>query len=197
MTAFVWIPIAITSAFLQAVRTAAQKELNDHLSVIATTYVRALFGLPVMIVYLGLVLWLADAALPTLSLSFLVVCLGAAATQVIATALLIHLFTLKNFAVGTMLSKTEVILTAIVGSLLFSESISTLGWLAIAFAVVGVILLSLGRISQWHRAEGRAEIFGEIFFQSLRLSDYRAVFFLPLPTSWYARRAWSSMVNSL
>jgi drug/metabolite transporter (DMT)-like permease len=35
--------------------------------------------------------------------------------------------------------------TAIIGSLLFSEAISPLGWLAIILTVLGVILISAGR----------------------------------------------------
>jgi drug/metabolite transporter (DMT)-like permease len=64
---------------------------------------------------------------------------------VVATFLLILLFRMSNFAVGTMLSKTDVMQTAIIGSVLFSEAISAVGWMAIILTVMGVILISGGR----------------------------------------------------
>jgi drug/metabolite transporter (DMT)-like permease len=71
---------------------------------------------------------------------------AAALTQVLATALLIYMFKLKNFAVGTMLTKTDLILTAVIGTALFSEQISRMGWIAIVVVVCGVVLMLLGRL---------------------------------------------------
>lgn len=48
----IWIPISVLAAFMQAVRTAAQKSMNEKLSVMVTTYSRSLFGLPLMLIYL-------------------------------------------------------------------------------------------------------------------------------------------------
>ena len=67
-------------------------------------------------------------------------------SQVIGTMLLIRLFTLRNFAVGTTLTKTDVMMTAIVGSVLFSESITGIGWIAILLTMAGVILISVARM---------------------------------------------------
>lgn len=140
-----WIPISVMAALMQAVRTAAQKALNARLSTWMTTYVRSIFGLPFMLVYLSAMVRLEGIAAPQFDPEYLGYCAAAAATQVLATFLLIMLFRMSNFAIGTMLSKTDVMQTAIIGSLLFSEAISTVGWIAIILTVLGVVLISGGR----------------------------------------------------
>lgn len=142
----IWIPISIFAALMQAVRTAAQKSLNARLSTWMTTYVRSLFGLPVVAVFLAAAMAHEGLGWPPLTARYLAFCLGAAATQVTATYLLIRLFQMRNFAVGTMLSKTDVMQAALIGSLLFSESISAAGWIAILLTVAGVVAISVGRV---------------------------------------------------
>jgi len=142
----IWIPIAIFAALMQAVRTAAQKTLNARLSTWMTTYVRSLFALPFALGWLALVMHWEGLGVPELGARYLAYCFGAAAAQVIATYLLIRVFQMRNFAVGTMLSKTDVMLAAILGSLLFSETVSPTGWVAILLTVAGVIAISVGRV---------------------------------------------------
>ena len=113
----IWIPISILAALMQAVRTAAQKTLNAQLSTWMTTYVRSLFGLPFSIVYLWVVMRYQGLGWPEFDTRYLAYCFGAAAVQVIATYLLIWLFQMRNFAVGTMLSKTDVMQAALIGTL--------------------------------------------------------------------------------
>ncbi len=144
----IWIPIAITGALMQAVRTAAQKDLNQKLSIMVTTYVRSLFGLPVLLVFLWWVMSRSDkiAVVPEFSNVFLINSLALALSQLAATWLLIYLFGLRNFTVGTTLTKTDVMITAIIGSLFFSESISFFGWIAILLTLFGVIILTIARV---------------------------------------------------
>lgn len=149
----IWIPIAVLAALMQAVRTAAQKSLNARLSTWMTTYVRSLFGLPLSLVYLVAVIVYEGLGLPPLTPAYLAYCFGAAAVQVIATYLLIWLFQMRNFAVGTMLSKTDVMQAALIGSVFFSEAITGVGWAAIMLTIAGVIAISIGRA-------GAAEIGG-------------------------------------
>jgi len=131
---------------MQAVRTAAQKTLNQSMSNLGTTYVRSLFGLPVMVVFLGIVLATVEPRLPSISGAFLFCSFAGAAAQVLATMLLIYLFKLRNFAIGSMLIKVDVIMTAVVGSLLFSEVLSATGVLALIVVTIGVLLMSVGKI---------------------------------------------------
>lgn len=159
-----WIPIAMTAGLMQAVRTAGQKALNAHLSTWATTYVRSLFGLPLMMVYLWVVHGIEGRAAPDLHVLYLASCAAAATSQVGGTYLLIVLFRLSNFAVGTMLTKTDVMQAAIIGTLFFSEAISPVGWVAIVMTVVGVVLLTARDprrlIEQETRGSGAAVLTG-------------------------------------
>lgn len=140
-----WILISVFAALMQAVRTAGQKRLNAHLSTTATTYVRSIFGLPFLVVYLIVIHHYGGRELPTLSTTFWLYSFGAALAQVVATWLLIYLFTLRNFAVGSMLPKSDIMMTAVLGSLFFSEAISAAGWIAIVVTLAGVFLIGGGK----------------------------------------------------
>ena len=73
-----WIPISVFAALMQAVRTAAQKSLNARLSTWMTTYVRSLFGLPFMLVYLWAMVRLEGIGAPSLHADYILFCAGAA-----------------------------------------------------------------------------------------------------------------------
>lgn len=141
-----WIISAIAAAFFQAIRLAAQKDLNRHLSTLATAYARVLFGLPVLTLHLLVLLAMNGAGVIAMSPRFLLMCLGAAFGQVLGSALLVRMFQIGNFAVATMLVKVDVIITAVAGTLLFSQGIPPAGWLAILVTVVGMLLTSAGRL---------------------------------------------------
>jgi len=143
---WLWVPLTLFAALMQSVRTAAQKQLNQRMSTMGTTYVRSLFGLPVLLVFLGYATLYTGLGAPDFKPAFVLHTAGGARTQVLATALLIHLFRLKNFAVGTMLTKTDLVLTALIGTLLFTERVSPLGWVAILVVMGGVTLMLLGKI---------------------------------------------------
>lgn len=144
--ASIWIPIAIFAALMQAVRTAAQKKLNQNMSTMGTTYVRSLFGMPTLLIFLVVVVLYTGHGIPVFNAAFVIHTTVAAITQVLATALLIYMFRLKNFAVGTMLTKTDLIMTAVIGTLLFSEQLTPLGWLALIVVMCGVTLMLLGKV---------------------------------------------------
>ena len=141
-----WIGLAVMAALMQAVRTAAQKTLNQRMSILGTTYVRSVFGLPVMVAYLGMVMALAGGGLPPLDAAFITYTFLGALTQVLATTLLIRLFRLRNFAVGSMLIKVDIIMTALLGMALFSERLSVAGFAALLVVLAGVMLMSTGKL---------------------------------------------------
>lgn len=142
-----WIALAILGALLQAVRTAAQRQLLGTMTVLATTYVRSLLGLPVMLVWLALVSGVEGLRVPAMSPVYLTYTLAGAIAQVVATMFLVTMFRYRNFAVGTMLTKVDVVTTAIIGSLFFSEVLSLGGVAALAVVLAGMLLLSLARLS--------------------------------------------------
>jgi drug/metabolite transporter (DMT)-like permease len=155
-----WIVASLAAAFFQALRYAALKELNRHLSASVATYVRMLFGLPFLAVYLIAVLHMQDAPLPKTNIVFWVCCSLTAFQQFAMTILMVWLVQHGNFAVGMMIQRADVILTAIIGSLLFSEVISGLGWVAIAITVAGVLAASAARVapSAWSRSATLGDI---------------------------------------
>lgn len=140
-----WIVLAVSGAFFQSIRTAAQRDLNKHLSTMATTYVRSLFGLPFLAAYLLVVMRATGQGIPDFNPTFLFYTFIGSMSQVYATALLIRMFTLKNFGVGTMLTKIDVVITAILGALFFGETPSPIGAVSLGVITTGVLLMSLER----------------------------------------------------
>jgi drug/metabolite transporter (DMT)-like permease len=142
---WLWIPITLFAVIMQTVRTAGQKHLTVHLDPIAVTLVRFLFGLPFAALYLAMVAAWSDTALPPLNSSFFGLIVLGGVGQIVATVLLIQLFSLRNFAVGTTYARTEAFITAFIGALFFGEWISVQGWVAIIVSVAGVIVLTVAR----------------------------------------------------
>ena len=85
-------------------------------------------------------------AMALLQCAFWVYVVFGGVTQIVATGLMIHLFSLRNFAVGTTLVKTEAIQVALIGALFFHQSISHAGWFGVVVSVIGVLLLSNIRV---------------------------------------------------
>ena len=139
-----WVVWTLLAATMQSVRTAAQKQLADDMSAVAATLVRYLFGIPFVLAYFSLLYSNADA-LPPLNPTFLICATVAGVLQILATVLLVHLFTLRNFAVGSTYARTEIMLTAILGTLFFGETIAALGWVAIAVCVAGLVAVNIGK----------------------------------------------------
>ena len=164
-----WIAASVAAALCQALRYAALKELNKHLSTLVSTYVRILFSFPFQVLYVAGVLAATGAAMPALNQRFLIYSAVTAVGQFLGTAMMIRLFHLGNFAVGTMLTKSDVVLTAIIGTALFSEDISNLGWLAILVTVVGVMIISAGRMPATAWRAGEIGLVGLLFGKATRL----------------------------
>jgi len=127
---------------MQAVRTAGQKHLSKQLNAMATTLVRFLFALPLVWLYLFLVSDYRQLALPLINIEFATSASLAALSQTAGTAFVIMAFRYQNFAVATSLVKTEAVLTAIMGVLVFDAVLSGFGWLSVTIGVIGVLVLS-------------------------------------------------------
>lgn len=148
-----WVFWSLLAAVMQSIRTAIQKHLTAQISAEAATLVRYLFGLPFVLVYLW---WLLDGQpLPGLNWVFAICVVLAGIFQVIATVLLVRLFTLRNFAVGSTYVRGEIVVTAILGAILFGEIVSLLAALGILICSVGLVLISMkaGKLSSlWNRS---------------------------------------------
>jgi drug/metabolite transporter (DMT)-like permease len=138
-----WIPITIAAAFLQNLRSAAQKHLKSVMGTTGATFVRFGFGLPFALLYLGLLHVGAGYPIPAVNGSFIVWVGVGALSQIGATFLLIHLFSHRNFAVGTAYSRTEPAQAALFGLIFLGERVSSGALAAIAISVFGVMLISV------------------------------------------------------
>ena len=138
-----WIPITVFAAFMQNLRSALQKYLKGTLSTSGATFTRFLYATPAALLYLtGLVVF-GGYALPAATVGFVLFTIIGGLSQIAATALLVYLFSFRNFAVGTAFSKTETIQTAIFGIIVLGEAISPAATIAILISLVGVIMLSV------------------------------------------------------
>jgi len=140
-----WIPITIVAAFMQNARSALQKHLTGRLSTLGATYVRFLYALPFAILYVAALGAIQGAPLPRPNVLFFMYVFLGGVTQIVFTALLMWLFSFRNFAVGTTFSKTEVVQVAILGLIILGDTLTPVASVAIAVAAAGVMLLSAGQ----------------------------------------------------
>src|SRR3546814_4260976 len=68
---------------------------------------------------------------PEPNLTFLAYCIAGGIAQIMFTALLVWLFSFRNFSVGTTYSKTEVVQVAILGFVLLGDTIELIPSIAI------------------------------------------------------------------
>ena len=140
-----WVLITVAAAFFQNVRSTLQKYLKGHIGTTGATFVRFGYGLPFAFLFLAILYYGGGYPLPTLHFEFASWILLAALSQIIAQALLIHVFSYRNFAVGTAYSRTEPAQAALFGLIFLSETVSATVLLAIAISVGGVMMISVAR----------------------------------------------------
>lgn len=140
-----WVLWTFLAASMQAVRTAGQKQLSEVVSPLTATLVRYLFGLPFALLYLSFLAAQRDWVFPELNFVFLFSGFTAGVLQIVATILLIRLFGMRNFAVGTTFVRSEILLTALIGLAFFTEQIDLQGWIAMFASVAGLVLISIAR----------------------------------------------------
>ncbi len=138
-----WVPISLLAACMQVARTGLQKSLKADLDDWSVTWVRSGFALPLAGLY-ALAAEVSGFGVSPPAAGFWMWCALSALAQVIATAVLVALFSRRNFAVSTAFSKTEAPQIALFGFLLFGESVSGLGALAIVLGFCGVLLMMVG-----------------------------------------------------
>lgn len=140
-----WIPVTLAAAFLQNVRSSLQKYLKGRMGTTGATFVRFAFGMPFVLAFLAFLHVQVGYAFPAITLRFLVWMAIGGISQIAATFLLVHLFSHRNFAVGTAYSRTEPAQAALLGLLLLGETISIGAVAAICVCVAGVMLISVAR----------------------------------------------------
>lgn len=191
-----WILLTLLAALLQTLRSGLQKRATRSLSVNGASYLRFLYGLPFACLY---AVWLTrSGAAPALTAEFFGYALTGGVAQIVGTAALIASFSHGNFAVGTTFSKTEVVLTALIGLVLLGDSLDLRQWSGIAVSFLGVGLLTaqdgIRQIGRNRRALVLGLGSGTGF--AIAAVSYRAAA-LSLPEGDYLQRAGLTLVATL
>jgi drug/metabolite transporter (DMT)-like permease len=140
-----WIPITLAAAFLQNLRSALQKYLKGVMGTTGATFVRFGFGAPFAVIFVALLHFWGGYQLPEPGLHFVFWAMIGGLAQIAGTALLVYLFSFRNFVVGTAYSKTEPLQAAAFGFLLLGETVNLTAMIAIVTGVLGVLVISVAR----------------------------------------------------
>lgn len=137
-----WIPITIAAATFQILRTSRQHELRAVLSTSAAGFARYAYGAP-LAVLLGIVLFVVlDRDLPGVPGRFWPIIAVAAVAQIVGTVALLQAFKLRDFAIGTVYSKSEVLIVAGLGAIGLGTPLAPPGWIGALLVTAGVAWLA-------------------------------------------------------
>ncbi len=136
-----WIPITVLAAGFQTARTAMQQRLRALLSVSGAGFVRYAYGAPLSLSAVGIAT-LIGVHFPNIPAHFWPIITGAGIAQIIGTICLIRAFDARDYAIGTVYSKTEVVQVAVFSLVFLGESLRPLGWVAVAICMTGIVVLA-------------------------------------------------------
>lgn len=137
-----WIPITLAAATFQILRTARQHDLQRVLDVIPAGFVRYAYGFPFAVVASIITFGVVGVEVPQPPARFWPIIAGAGVAQILGTVALLRSFRMRDFAVGTVYAKTEVILVAVVSAVALDEPLAPAGWIGAAVCVAGVAWLA-------------------------------------------------------
>lgn len=135
-----WVTISLASAFLQNARTALQKALTPRVGVVGATTARFLFAAPWAVALVALLA--RHEGWPAPNAGFALWAIFGAVAQITAMVLLLHLFSLRNFAVGNTFAKTETVQAVLFGLLLLGDRLEALALAGILVSLLGLVLMS-------------------------------------------------------
>ena len=137
-----WIPITLAAATFQILRTSRQHQLRSVLSVNGAGFVRYAYGFPIAVIVAAMTFGIVGESIPAIPARFWPIIAGAGVVQILGTVALLRAFDLRNFAIGTVYAKTEVILVAVVSAVALGEPLEPLGWIAAVVCMAGVVWLA-------------------------------------------------------
>ncbi|MEO6651616.1 MAG: hypothetical protein ABIP17_03060 [Ilumatobacteraceae bacterium] len=138
----VWIPITLAAATFQILRTSRQHELRNRLSTAAAGFVRYAYGAPLAIALSAVLFGAIGRRIPSVPLRFGPFVAVAAVCQIVATVALLRSFKLRDFAVGTVYSKSEVLIVAGLATVGLGTPLEPLGWIGAVLVTLGVAWLA-------------------------------------------------------
>jgi drug/metabolite transporter (DMT)-like permease len=137
-----WAVFTLIAAAGQTVRNAMQRELTRTLGTVGATHVRFLFGFPFAILFLAGVMLVSGAQMPRPPLAYWPWVILGAATQILATALMLAAMGERSFVVTIAYIKTEPVQVALFGLIFLGDKLSAGMVAAIVIATAGVIIMS-------------------------------------------------------
>nr|WP_321442287.1 DMT family transporter [uncultured Hyphomonas sp.] len=138
-----WIPVTLAAAFSQNLRNALQKTLKGRLSTWGATASRFVFAAPLAVLFFFALSSVTGQGVGGPPGSFYGWGMLGGLAQIVATGLLIHLFSYTNFAVATAFTKTEPLQTALFGIVLLGDPLTAGAAIAMLISLLGVILVSM------------------------------------------------------
>ncbi|MDZ7603387.1 MAG: DMT family transporter [Hoeflea sp.] len=159
-----WVLITLAAAFLQNIRSVLQKHLKGVMGTTGATFVRFGFGVPFALLFVAVLAYGLGYPIPRPNLGFAAWVTLAGLAQIAAQALLIQIFSHRNFTVGTAYSRTEPAQAALFGLIFLGDRVSGGMLLAIAISLVGVVLISLAR-----SAGGASSLMRSVFSRTAAL----------------------------
>ena len=139
-----WLALTLAAAAGQNLRSSVQKHLKGRMGTGAVTWVRFGFGWPFALLYLTLIVSVTGREVPAPPAALFAWASAGALAQIGAQALLIALFSLRNFAAGSAYARVEPVFAALLAPALLAETIGPGVAFGIGVSVVGVVLVSLG-----------------------------------------------------
>ena len=155
-----WIPVTLAAAAAQTGRNATQRRLTEQIGTVGATQVRFLYGFPFALLALAGLTLATSERVPAPSPTFLLYVLGGAATQILATALMLSAMRERAFSVVTAYTKTEPVQVALFGLILLGDALTPAMALAIAVATSGAVLMAVKPGTGLTSSGGRPVLFG-------------------------------------
>ncbi|MGZ8321923.1 MAG: DMT family transporter [Rhodoplanes sp.] len=140
---WLWAVFTVIAAAAQTVRNATQRQLTRDLGTVGATHVRFLFGLPFAFVFLALTIVATGASPPRPHAAFFVWVFAGAATQIVATAMMLAAMRERSFAVTIAYTKTEPVQVALFGLVFLGDRLTLWMTIAIVIATGGVMAMSV------------------------------------------------------
>ena len=150
---WLWIPATLVASAGQVARNAMQRKLTAKIGTVGATQVRFLYGFPFALLFLLLVFVSSGEAIPRPTPSFAVFLALGAASQIVATGLMLAAMRERSFSVVTALIKTEPVQIALFGTIVLGDRLGPLGLAAILVATAGVIAVSWTRRTEGEMAQ--------------------------------------------
>jgi drug/metabolite transporter (DMT)-like permease len=138
-----WVALALAASLAQSARNAFARSLSGRISPVLNSWSRFAFNLPFSsTLFLTLV---SLRGFPYVSRRYYALCLATGLAQLLGNVALIAAFRRASFAKSIVLHKLEIVFTAFIGAMFFSEYPTMLGWVGIFVCAAGVLLMHFER----------------------------------------------------